>query len=140
MKPLFLILEPPMLMVFWRSTRPVYFSLDNSLLRTSRFHLGLLVGDGMLCPSSVAAILPKLLPLKSLSKIQRNIGLIRGDDQFSVWGRIVTVAAALDHLGGAVLEASSKIGSDGLAFFNVLHRNLSFPKNESHSDKITVAC
>lgn len=64
MKPSFLILELPTLIVFWSSTRPVYFSLDSNLLIASRFHLCLPVGDGMPCSSSLAAILPKLSPLR----------------------------------------------------------------------------
>ena len=45
MKPSFFILEPPMPIIFWRNTRPVYFTLDSSLLRVSRFHLCLSVGE-----------------------------------------------------------------------------------------------
>lgn len=49
---------------FWRSTRPVYFSLDSSLLRASRSRAGLPVDDGIPCSSNPAAILPKLSPLR----------------------------------------------------------------------------
>lgn len=64
MKPSFLNLELPTLMIFWSNTRPIYFSLDSSLLRASRLHLGLSVGEEIPCSSNPAAILPKLSPLR----------------------------------------------------------------------------
>ena len=59
----------PVLMVFWRSTRPVYFSLESNLSIASRFHLGLPVGERMPCCSKPAAILPRLFPTLYCSKI-----------------------------------------------------------------------
>lgn len=69
-----------------------------------------------------------------------NGGFVRIDDQFTIRASIVSVAPALDHFGGAVLGALSQAISNGLAFFDVLHRNLSFPKMKATVTKITVAC
>ena len=78
MRPSFSIWEPPMLMVFWSSTRPVYFSLDRSLFMVSQFYVSFPVGESVSFCSSPATILPRLSSLRQHSKIQQRMAVSSG--------------------------------------------------------------
>ena len=68
-----------------------------------------------------------------------NGGFTRVDNQFSIWASIIAIASALGHLGGSILDAFSQARPDRLAFPDIAHGNLSFPKIEATVIFIAVA-
>jgi hypothetical protein len=62
------------------------------------------------------------------------------NNQFAVRAGVVSVAPALCQLRGAVLEPLTQTSTDGFAFFNDIHRNLSFHKIKTIVTEATTVC
>ena len=62
------------------------------------------------------------------------------NDQLTVRAGVISIASALGHLGGAILKAFPQTSTDGFAFFNDIHGNLSFHKIKTIVTEATTVC